>query len=151
MGHHKDIHKNIYRVPVPILEMTDVSRLLMAAIGYDDKEDDKEDNEEYSDDNQNSNSSDKENEHITSAMNVMIEHVLKKYILFIRVFVVIMLSINNILDLLRKKFIYMQSCNLAGNKVYLSMYVIRKQLENIFEKYNLKYSLIIFHISSKYT
>jgi len=60
MGHHKDIHKNIYRVPVPVAEMTHISRLLMAAIGYDDKEDD----EDYSDDNQNSDSSDEENEHI---------------------------------------------------------------------------------------
>lgn len=64
MGHHKDIHKNIYRVPVPVAEMTDVSRLLMAAIGHDDKEDD----EENSDDNENSDSSDEENEHVMPAM-----------------------------------------------------------------------------------
>lgn len=65
MGHHKDIHKNVYRVPIPIAEMTDVSRLLMAAIGDGNKEDDE------SDDNQNSDSSDEENNNVTSAM---IEH-----------------------------------------------------------------------------
>lgn len=46
MGHNKDIHKNVYRVPVPVAEITDVSRLLMAAIGDDDFE---EENEQYSD------------------------------------------------------------------------------------------------------
>ncbi|XP_030382766.1 uncharacterized protein LOC115630375 [Scaptodrosophila lebanonensis] len=33
MGHHKEIHKNIYRVPATIAEITEVSQMLMAAIG----------------------------------------------------------------------------------------------------------------------
>ncbi|VEN62171.1 unnamed protein product [Callosobruchus maculatus] len=37
MGHHKDIHKNIYRVPNGVADMTEVSRLLQAAIGEDDE------------------------------------------------------------------------------------------------------------------
>ncbi|XP_029159005.1 uncharacterized protein LOC114931205 [Nylanderia fulva] len=69
MGHHKDIHKNIYRMPVPVAEITDVSRLLMAAIGHDDKEDDEENSEENSDDNENSDeSSDEEDAHVMPAM-----------------------------------------------------------------------------------
>lgn len=55
-------------MPVPVAEITDVSRLLMAAIGYDNKKNDKEDDEDYSDDNQNSDSSDEENDHITPIM-----------------------------------------------------------------------------------
>lgn len=43
MGHAKEIHKNIYRVPVPVREMTDVSRLLEAAMGNDLNENDNED------------------------------------------------------------------------------------------------------------
>lgn len=35
MGHAKEIHKSIYRMPIPIKEMTDVSRLLEAAMGTD--------------------------------------------------------------------------------------------------------------------
>ncbi|KAM8710141.1 hypothetical protein ACLKA7_016868 [Drosophila subpalustris] len=31
MGHHKDIHKNIYRVTTPISEITEVSKMLLAA------------------------------------------------------------------------------------------------------------------------
>ncbi|KAF5270522.1 hypothetical protein FQR65_LT17834 [Abscondita terminalis] len=38
MGHHKEIHKDIYRIPVPVAEMTDVSRLLVAAMGGDEEE-----------------------------------------------------------------------------------------------------------------
>lgn len=49
MGHHKDIHKNVYRVPVPVAEITDVSRLLMAAIGEDDVENGDENEEQDSD------------------------------------------------------------------------------------------------------
>lgn len=33
MGHHKDIHKGIYRMSVPVAEITCVSKLLMAAVG----------------------------------------------------------------------------------------------------------------------
>lgn len=33
MGHSRDIHKNIYRIPVPVTEITEVSKLLTAAIG----------------------------------------------------------------------------------------------------------------------
>ncbi|KAK0158082.1 hypothetical protein PV327_011146, partial [Microctonus hyperodae] len=57
MGHHKDIHKNIYRVPVSVAEMTDVSRLLMAAVC-----DEQKDNDEGCSDNENSDSSNDENE-----------------------------------------------------------------------------------------
>lgn len=53
-------------MPISVAEMTDVSRLLMAAIGNDNKEDDEE-----SDDNQNSDSSDEENNYVTLAT---IEH-----------------------------------------------------------------------------
>ncbi|XP_036140240.1 uncharacterized protein LOC105837383 [Monomorium pharaonis] len=35
MGHTKEIHKNIYRMPIPVKEMTDVSQLLEAAMGND--------------------------------------------------------------------------------------------------------------------
>lgn len=56
MGHHKDIHKNIYRVSVPVAEITQVSRLLKAAMGDDNQNDD-----EVSDDQQNSDSSDDDN------------------------------------------------------------------------------------------
>lgn len=33
MGHHKEIHENVYRVSVPVAEITQISRLLKAAIG----------------------------------------------------------------------------------------------------------------------
>lgn len=39
MGHHKDIHKSIYRIPVSVAEITEVSKMLMAALGNDDPED----------------------------------------------------------------------------------------------------------------
>jgi len=52
MGHHKDIHKTIYRIPVPVAEITDVSQLLMAAIG-----DDENKNNEYSTNNDEENES----------------------------------------------------------------------------------------------
>lgn len=58
MGHHKDIHKNIYRMPISVAEMTDISRLLMAAIGDGNKENDEECSDENSD------SSDEENDHV---------------------------------------------------------------------------------------
>ncbi|XP_074112130.1 uncharacterized protein LOC141535868 [Cotesia typhae] len=54
MGHSSDIHRNIYRVPVPVTEITEVSKLLQAAIG---PEDDISDGEE---DEQDSNSTDEE-------------------------------------------------------------------------------------------
>ncbi|RLU16045.1 hypothetical protein DMN91_011803 [Ooceraea biroi] len=38
MRHAKEIHKSIYRMPIPIKEMTDVSRLLEAAMGNDDND-----------------------------------------------------------------------------------------------------------------
>lgn len=37
MGHNKDIHKDIYRVPVPMRDVTDVSQLLQAAIETDEE------------------------------------------------------------------------------------------------------------------
>lgn len=67
MGHHKDIHKSIYRIPVPIAEMTDVSRLLVAAMGNDEEErnDDQSEDENSassdSDCNENFESSDENN------------------------------------------------------------------------------------------
>ncbi|XP_065370772.1 uncharacterized protein LOC135962806 [Calliphora vicina] len=45
MGHHKDIHKTIYRMSVPVAEITCVSKLLMAAVGDEDEMED-----EYGDD-----------------------------------------------------------------------------------------------------
>ncbi|XP_058980559.1 uncharacterized protein LOC131803367 isoform X1 [Musca domestica] len=33
LGHHKDIHKSIYRVPVPVAEITSVSKILLSAAG----------------------------------------------------------------------------------------------------------------------
>lgn len=50
MGHHKDIHKNIYRLPIPVSEITDVSRLLMCAIGDDEKEEDQDKSEDENSD-----------------------------------------------------------------------------------------------------
>lgn len=38
MGHDKEIHRGIYRVPVPAAEMTNVSCLLVAAKGEDEDE-----------------------------------------------------------------------------------------------------------------
>ncbi|XP_070074102.1 uncharacterized protein [Drosophila takahashii] len=39
MGHHKDVHKSIYRIPVSVAEIPEVSKMLMAALGNDDPED----------------------------------------------------------------------------------------------------------------
>lgn len=39
MGHYKDIYKDVYRMPVPLSEMTKVARMLEVAIGEDDNED----------------------------------------------------------------------------------------------------------------
>nr|XP_032289146.1 uncharacterized protein LOC26531323 isoform X3 [Drosophila virilis] len=33
MGHHKDIHKEIFRIPVTVAEIAEVSQMLMAALG----------------------------------------------------------------------------------------------------------------------
>ncbi|XP_074113924.1 uncharacterized protein LOC141536985 [Cotesia typhae] len=49
LGHNKDIHKNIYRMPVPISEITEVSKLLTLAVGdeiVDEEEEDSEEEEE---------------------------------------------------------------------------------------------------------
>lgn len=40
LGHEKDIHKTIYRQPIPVAEITHVSKLLMGAIGNAEDEDD---------------------------------------------------------------------------------------------------------------
>ncbi|XP_030559364.1 uncharacterized protein LOC115768712 isoform X2 [Drosophila novamexicana] len=37
MGHHKDIHKNYYRVPASVAEMTQVSQLLMSAMNMEEE------------------------------------------------------------------------------------------------------------------
>lgn len=42
MGHHKDIHKSIYRVSVPVAEVTCVSKLLLSAVGGEDEEDEED-------------------------------------------------------------------------------------------------------------
>ncbi|KAK2579998.1 hypothetical protein KPH14_010763 [Odynerus spinipes] len=38
MGHNKQIHKDIHRVPAPVKDVTDVSQLLQAAMGIDENE-----------------------------------------------------------------------------------------------------------------
>ncbi|KYN50101.1 hypothetical protein ALC62_00129, partial [Cyphomyrmex costatus] len=40
MGHHEQIHKDVYRVPNGLIDMTEVSRLLQAAIGNEDNNND---------------------------------------------------------------------------------------------------------------
>lgn len=44
MGHAKEIHKSIYRIPIPVKEMTDVSRLLEAAMGNENDNEDCDNN-----------------------------------------------------------------------------------------------------------
>lgn len=47
MGHDKQIHKDVYRIPNGLIDMTEISRLLQAAIGdNDEKEDSNEENDE---------------------------------------------------------------------------------------------------------
>ncbi|CAD6216742.1 GSCOCG00011358001-RA-CDS, partial [Cotesia congregata] len=55
MGHHKDIHKNYYQMPVPLAEMTKVANLLEVAIGVDNEENESESSsdEESDDDDKN--------------------------------------------------------------------------------------------------
>ncbi|KAH0546611.1 hypothetical protein KQX54_012127 [Cotesia glomerata] len=58
MGHHKDIHKNYYQMPIPLAEMTKVAHLLEIAIGDDKEENESEsssDEEYYQDNNDNKN------------------------------------------------------------------------------------------------
>ncbi|KAL7724001.1 hypothetical protein ACLKA6_000993 [Drosophila palustris] len=40
MGYHKDIHKGVYRVQASITEITEVSKMLMAALNNDKESDD---------------------------------------------------------------------------------------------------------------
>ena len=49
MGHHKDIHKSIYRMSISVAEIRCVSKLLMAAVGDDDE--DEGENIEHNTDN----------------------------------------------------------------------------------------------------
>ncbi|KAK0073077.1 hypothetical protein PV326_013806 [Microctonus aethiopoides] len=49
MGHAEEIHKNIYRVPTGFKDITEVSRLLVAAMEDDDDDDDDDEDEEVSD------------------------------------------------------------------------------------------------------
>lgn len=53
MGHDKQIRKDVYRIPNGLIDMTEVSRLLQAAIGNDENEDSDErnDQENYTDEN----------------------------------------------------------------------------------------------------
>lgn len=50
MGHHKEIHKNIYRVDVPVAEMTLIAQLLKTAMSHD--EDDNSSGSSSSDENE---------------------------------------------------------------------------------------------------
>lgn len=43
MGHNEQIHKNVYRVPGAVKDVTDVSQLLQSAMGMDENETDDED------------------------------------------------------------------------------------------------------------
>lgn len=45
MGHNKQIHKDIYRVPGPVKDVTDVSKLLQSAMGNDENESSESDEE----------------------------------------------------------------------------------------------------------
>jgi len=50
MGHNKQIHKDVYRIPNGLIDMTEVSRLLQAAIGNkDENEDSNEENDQTKD------------------------------------------------------------------------------------------------------
>jgi len=50
MGHNKQIHKDVYRIPNGLIDMTEVSRLLQAAIGdKDENEDSNEENDQTKD------------------------------------------------------------------------------------------------------
>ncbi|KAK0162381.1 hypothetical protein PV327_008725 [Microctonus hyperodae] len=50
MGHNKQIHKDIYRVPVPMRDVTDVSQLLQAAIGNDEQNENTDNSSDEEDD-----------------------------------------------------------------------------------------------------
>ncbi|XP_074112135.1 uncharacterized protein LOC141535872 [Cotesia typhae] len=50
MGHHKEIHKNIFRVDVPVAEMTLIAQLLKTAMSHD--EDDNSSGSSSSDENE---------------------------------------------------------------------------------------------------
>ncbi|KAK0073117.1 hypothetical protein PV325_010258 [Microctonus aethiopoides] len=50
MGHNKQIHKDIYRVPVPMRDVTDVSQLLQAAIGGDEENENTDNSSDEEDD-----------------------------------------------------------------------------------------------------
>ncbi|EFN62016.1 hypothetical protein EAG_13014, partial [Camponotus floridanus] len=50
MGHNKQIHKDVYRIPNGLIDMTEVSRLLQAAIGdNDENENSNEENDQIED------------------------------------------------------------------------------------------------------
>ncbi|XP_059223940.1 uncharacterized protein LOC131997276 [Stomoxys calcitrans] len=67
LGHHKDIHKSHYRLPVPVAEITTVSKLLESAAGYDQDEHDNDEHEEIHIDNQDDES---DNESVANAVSV---------------------------------------------------------------------------------
>ncbi|XP_018360085.1 PREDICTED: probable serine/threonine-protein kinase DDB_G0283337 [Trachymyrmex cornetzi] len=62
MGHHEQIHKDVYRIPNGLIDMTEVSRLLQAAI--DNKDNNNDSNEENSN-NENSNNENSNNKNAT--------------------------------------------------------------------------------------
>ncbi|KAM8701331.1 hypothetical protein ACLKA7_001864, partial [Drosophila subpalustris] len=68
LGHHKDIHKGVYRVPASITEITEVSKMLMAALNNDKESEDDPDQNTV-----NKDSSDDENalnDHVTKQKRV---------------------------------------------------------------------------------
>ena len=80
LWHHKDIHKSIYRISVPVAEITCVSKLLMSAIGgeneeeFEEVENEIESHEEIQDQNEQKNSSTSSNKkRRSSEYNLLIE------------------------------------------------------------------------------
>ncbi|CAH2088995.1 unnamed protein product [Euphydryas editha] len=73
MGHAKEIHKSYYQVPVPISEITEVSKMLIAALGDDEEEDILDGNEEDSESDENSESSadeDEDTDYVINSKNI---------------------------------------------------------------------------------
>ncbi|XP_075159565.1 uncharacterized protein LOC142232783 isoform X1 [Haematobia irritans] len=77
LGHHEDIHKNHYRLPVPIAEITTVSKLLRSAAGLDEDDDDNEDEEEENDDGSDADDDDDEDDgvdEVDEVENIGVDH-----------------------------------------------------------------------------
>lgn len=65
LGHAKEIHKTFYRVPVPFAEITEVSKMLLAAIGEDDNNGEENEYNE-SDKDENCDTSDEEDDGVVN-------------------------------------------------------------------------------------